>query len=223
MNIFAGFKKDEINNYNSIVGGSLQYNYFDIDALNENGRKIIQNGKDGEDNIIGSLYLMIKQNFMFDMDTEYFYFIQGFRDILSIDNKGNFGMGGEYVEEKDLDLVISGGEIDIEKFISIISFVKKGSLKNKECNVEEWLNELLREIVEKDIEYFKKIIAFWTGVESINEGIRYKVDIYDGENNKLPESHSCAFTLDLRNYKSKKELKEKLMNAVDMSQGTQFS
>ena len=96
-------------------------------------------------------------------------------------------------------------------------------MKNKECKVEEWFNELLRDIAENDIEYFKNIISFWTGVETINEGIRYKVDIYDDANNKLPESHSCAFTLDLRNYRSKIELKEKLMNAVDMSQGTQFS
>ena len=46
-----------------------------------------------------------------------FNFLMGFRDLLGIDNlRGNFGIGGEYVEEKDLDLVISGGEIDIEAF-----------------------------------------------------------------------------------------------------------
>ena len=77
------------------------------------------------------------------------------------------------------------------------------------------LIQLLKEYYEKDQKFFKSIFKFWFSITSLPQST-IKLSIYRKPPGSvpLPQSHTCYNILDLYDYESKDELREKLEYAI---------
>ena len=121
--------------------------------------------------------------------------------------------------EKELELLISGlPDIDIDDLRANTEY----SGYTAASQVVQWLWEVLKEM---DMEDRARFVQFATGTSKVPlegfkglQGVsgpqRFQIHKAYGDLNRLPQAHTCFNQLDLYEYESKAQLRERLMKAI---------
>ncbi|KAI0989732.1 hypothetical protein GJ496_004213 [Pomphorhynchus laevis] len=145
------------------------------------------------------------------------HFMFGFNEIIPKDDIKLF-------DAKELELLISGiGEINVSDW-------RKHTLYKGEYNVNHPVIQLFwRAVLSMDNEARIRLLQFATGTSRLpmngfhelwgSNGPQWFTIEKWGDVSKLPRSHTCFNRIDLPPYTNYQELREKLITAVDMSEG----
>jgi len=141
-------------------------------------------------------------------------FLKGFQSVIPLEMISSFTVA-------ELQLLISGEqEIDITdmKMNVILSGYKKTD------SIIEWIFEILTEFNQNQRAAF---LYFVSGSTRVPFGgfanCQVKIQMLSGNTNKLPQAHTCFYTMDIPQYETKEKTREKLMMAVfDGSEGYGF-
>ncbi|MBC62586.1 MAG: hypothetical protein CMP11_09020 [Zetaproteobacteria bacterium] len=90
-------------------------------------------------------------------------------------------------------------------------------------NHKQWLKEIAIEKENESPGFLANLMFFWTGARSIPSDIntnRLKIAPSDRNPEYLPKAHTCFNMIDIPPYRSKAQFKRKLIQAVEMSAGT---
>ena len=135
----------------------------------------------------------------------------------------------EYIPQNTIPLVstasfnqmLGGIKLNIELFDALDIEDNTGRL----TTMKRWLKEIAVEQENVSPGFLSKLMFFWTGSKSIPSDISSNplkiADDWRHSTNYLPQSHTCFNRIDIPNYSSKEIFKIKLIQAVEMAQGTE--
>ncbi|KAJ2236002.1 putative E3 ubiquitin-protein ligase [Coemansia sp. RSA 485] len=123
-------------------------------------------------------------------------------------------------EEIELMVHGSGEDWKPEDLRAITEYVGFGRHEREEKQLVDWFWEILQEISEVDRKLF---LAFVTGADrmplALGCRLKMKLALLGDDCGRLPVAHTCFNQLGIWMYKSKEELKEKLVLAIRESEG----
>jgi hypothetical protein len=142
---------------------------------------------------------------------------EGMRDLLGDD------ILRERLHAEDLREILTGNlDIEIDALFAVMRFIN-GLTENS--RIVRWLREILEE---NDSRYRSKFLFFVTGMKALPHGgftgeFR-NIQIYTSPENPdhLPTAHTCFLQLELPNYVSKEQLREKLTLAINNPDMTMY-
>lgn len=146
------------------------------------------------------------------------HFLTGFHSVLP---GGILQASG--INANELALILRGiPEIKADHIQPLAQLTGNASGNNRN-RMARWFWEIVREIEVTDANFVPQLMIFWTSSRTIPADINansLKLSVQSGRSvNRLPSSHTCFNTLDLSVYNSKEQMKQKLIQAVQLSQG----
>jgi len=131
--------------------------------------------------------------------------LQGFRHVIPLEYISTFSVA-------DLELLMSGmQEIDVEDMKQNLEL--SGFKESDDLVV--WLFEVLTEFDHAERAAFVYFIS--GSVKVPFGGFKYtgfKITKMEGSSKSLPNAHTCFYEIEIPNYSSKKEVREKVLTAI---------
>ena len=147
------------------------------------------------------------------------YFLNGFHSFIN-----PIVLQAAGLNANELELILRGiPEIKADDIQPITRIDGNEATRDEQERIVRWFWEIVREMEATDANFIPQLMIFWTSSRTIptdirREPMRFSIQSFRSTR-RLPTSHTCFNILDLSVYPSKDVLRQKLVQAVRLSQG----